>query len=366
MKSMFRIRLAQVAFILSWSSGWVSAEIAIRYAETPAILVLRFLLGCLFVGLFLLLRRVNWAARFGAGVLHFDRRRRGESGVLISFRRRLLYAAVIGVLSQAVWLGAVMEAQRHGVSPGVNALINGLQPLLTAALLPIVLGRRPGMAVVFGILISLGGLVLVVWEELRLGASSPAAYLIPLVSVAAMTGAVLLRRLSQESAMHSPPRREGEPDSASETASPDPDVPVDRSRILPAVGRPPSRAFLLLVQFFASGMVTLILFLLFGSNDVVWHPVFLVTLLWLVLVPQIASYALLWYLVEQTSPDQASALFLASPPTTLLLSFLMFGEPISLTSIFGSAVVLSGLYLGLRSSGAPAWRGRVADGDGDR
>lgn len=339
-----RLRIAQVAFVFSWSSGWISAEIAIRYAETPTILVLRFLLGAVLVAVFLLLRRVRWTAGRRAHGGRFGDAGKSDAGVLTSFRRRLIYAAIIGVLSQAVWLGAVMEAQRHGVSPGVNALINGLQPLLTAALLPVVLGRRPGVAVVLGILISLGGLVLVVWEELSLGASSPAAYLIPLVSVVAMTSAVLLERVSEES-VKQPADRQGFTPEIEEGG-----LPGNRARVLPGAEQPPSRALLLLVQFIASGVVTLILFLLFGSGDVDWHPVFIVTLLWLVLVPQIASYALLWYLVEQTSPDKASALFLASPPTTLLLSYLMFGDQVSLVAILGSGIVLGGLYLGLKTA----------------
>src|SRR5258708_26913953 len=51
------------------------------------------------------------------------------------------HAALVGVLIQAIYLGGVFYAIAHGVAAGLASLIVGLQPLITASLVGILLGE---------------------------------------------------------------------------------------------------------------------------------------------------------------------------------------------------------------------------------
>jgi len=230
-----------------------------------------------------------------------------------------------GVLSQAVWLWAVIEAQRAGVSPGVNALINAAQPMVTAALVALLFRKPASPRMWVGMLVAFAGLAVVVADEINLGGTPLFAYAIPLISVASMTAAVILAG------------EHGRKGSRSEEAP-----PLRRK----AARSAPGRVDTLLIQAAASALLPLAVIILRGPGELQWEPAFVGIMIAIILLPQLASYALLWFLVDRTSPSRASALFIASPPATMLMSRLFFGDPITLVEWLGTAVVIGGLVLG--------------------
>ncbi len=228
-----------------------------------------------------------------------------------SRRRSIGRAALIGILSQMVWLWAVLESQRRGVSPGTNALINATQPFVTAIALSVVLRERTSRRVLAGIVVAGIGLFLAVRDDLRGPGADARALAIPLISVASMTCAIVLQRATSRY-----------------STAPD--------------GHGPEH---LLIQTAASAAVALLHLAIVGTGDIRWSVPFVATLAWIVLVSHIASYALFWYLVARTSPTRASALLLASPPTTIILSAILFGERLGTVEIVGTSIVVAGLAL---------------------
>ncbi|MDG4861916.1 EamA family transporter, partial [Streptomyces sp. T-3] len=98
--------IVPVGLVVLWSSGFIGAELGTRHAATDTLLMWRFLAAtALLGGGWLLLRRRRLPLRAVAG------------------------QAVIGALSQGVYLGSVVWSVGLGVPTGTSALIAALQPL---------------------------------------------------------------------------------------------------------------------------------------------------------------------------------------------------------------------------------------------
>src|SRR5258708_36142739 len=78
------------------------------------------------------------------------------------------HTALVGILIQATYLGGVFYAMAHGVSAGLAALIVGLQPLITASLVGILLGESVSARQWLGPALGLRGLLLLLWGRLTL------------------------------------------------------------------------------------------------------------------------------------------------------------------------------------------------------
>ena len=102
--------LLQALFVLSWSSGFIGAKLGTQGGDAFNLLFWRFLLVSLCLALFLNRRllRVSW--------------------------QQIRHHAVVGFLSQFLYLSCVYVAIQNGLPPGIAAIIAALQPLMTAAL----------------------------------------------------------------------------------------------------------------------------------------------------------------------------------------------------------------------------------------
>ena len=63
-------------------------------------------------------------------------------GASVAGQKEIAHIAVVGVTLQCLYLGAMFSALGEGVSQGVAALVAGMQPLLTAAVVGLTLGER--------------------------------------------------------------------------------------------------------------------------------------------------------------------------------------------------------------------------------
>lgn len=109
-RSTLKRLLLQAAFVLSWSSGYIGAKLGTQGGGAFNLLFWRFLLVSVCLGLFLNVRllTVSWA--------------------------QIRHYAVIGFLSQFLYLSCLYVAIQNGLPPGIAAIIAALQPLMTAAL----------------------------------------------------------------------------------------------------------------------------------------------------------------------------------------------------------------------------------------
>jgi drug/metabolite transporter (DMT)-like permease len=157
--------LLQVAFVLSWSSGYIGAKLGTQGGGAFNLLFWRFLLVSLCLGLLLNVRilKVSWVQ-----VRHY---------------------AVIGFLSQCLYV-----AIQNGLSPGIAAIIAATQPLMTAALSSGSAAERSGGWQWTGLMISFVGVSIVIAGQYGGGGEGLVMYLLPLAAALGLTLATLYER----------------------------------------------------------------------------------------------------------------------------------------------------------------------------
>ncbi|MFP4377592.1 MAG: DMT family transporter [Spirochaetales bacterium] len=316
-----KLRSLQLAFVLSWSSGWIGAELIYPLASTSVVLLVRFSVAAVILTAII-------------GVLDLMHRRRSRrerdplrDAALVQGRQSFARDAAAGLLAQAVWLWAVIEGQRYGLSPGANAILNALQPFVAATVTHFAQKKQLGTQFWLGLLLAFAGVVAVVFEQTQLGGAPLWVFVLPLISISSMTAAVLVQKRGDGVGARDDRDSSG----------------VTGRRRAPA---PKLRS--LRNQTAVAAVAAALLMLVNPEIFIQWSWATAGLLLAIALIPTLAAYFLLWQLVEETSPHEASSLFLASPPTTMLLSWIILGTSITALQIVGAAAVLAGLIVANR------------------
>jgi drug/metabolite transporter (DMT)-like permease len=292
--------IAGVALVVTWSSGFVGAELGSRAGAQPlTVLGWRFVL--LTAGLVALaaIKRVplnSWAA----------------------WRRQML----LGAFCQAGYLICVFEGVSHGVHGGTAALIAALQPLLVATVAGRLLGERSTPVMWVGMLLGLTGVVTVVSGDVGTVHAPAWAYLFPTIGMLSLaSGTVLSRKIEP-------------PDTLLQTIT---------------------------MQAAFTAVVTMVAAVASGDGAPPASPEAWGAVAWLVVLASLGGYVM-YVLVNKTAGATAvSALLFLTPPTTMLWVYVMFGEPISTVGIVGLVVSAAGVVLTLRSrQRASTYSGTIA------
>ena len=269
-------------FVVLWSTGFIGAKLGLPYVEPFTFLELRFMF------VIALLFPLCWL-----------------TGAPWPSRRRAVQMAVSGGLLQAGYLGGVFASMHHGMPAGVSALVTGMQPVLTAILGGWLLQERVTARQWLGFVLGFLGVLLVVWERIRiegLGALAVALSVLALVSIT-------LGTLWQ--------KRHG--------------AGIDlRSGAA--------------IQFVAAAVI-LAPFTLLESRNVQWSGELAFALAWLVLVLSLGAIFLLLHLIRKGKATQVSSLFYLVPPTTALVAWPLFGETYSLAAAGGMALAMLAVWL---------------------
>ena len=274
-----------VLFVVCWSSGFIGAKLGAAEAPVPTVLMWRF------VPLALLLAAVELARRSRS----VRRPEPGEVGRHV----------VIGVLSQSGYLLSVYGAIGLGVSAGTTALIDGVQPLVAAALVGPLLGVAVTGRQWVGLVLGLSGVVVVSWGD----AVSPTthapgwAYLIPFVGMLSLTGSTFLER---------------------------------RAPVL----TPPLQA--LTIHCSTSAVLFTAIAVATGTAVPPASTEFWVATAWLVVLPTFGGYGLYWFLVERIGVTPVNGLMFLIAPVTSVWGALMFGEPLTVVTVTGLSLALVG------------------------
>jgi drug/metabolite transporter (DMT)-like permease len=286
--------LLEVFFVLTWNSGFIGAEYGLPYAGPFTLLFWRYLILTGLLAGFLALRgRLAWPGLTPAGI-----------------------AALVGMLAHGVWLGCVLVALQMDVPAGIIALVTALQPLVTGALSGQVVGEPTKPRQWVGLVLGFFGVVIAVGTRLAADDGvSPMGYLLPFGSVLAITAASLTQRRLEHA--QSPHR-----------------LPVDLG---------------MLYQCGATAALMLVPALAFEGMAVEWTGPFVATMAWLILVVSLASYASMWLLIAHRDATRVASLFYLSPPVTMLMAWVAFGDTVSSNDIIGLAVAAAGVLLVHRS-----------------
>ncbi len=277
-----------VVFVLIWSTGFIVARFGMPYAPPMKFLVLRYALS---VGCFAV-----WAfatgARFPAN------------------RSQFKHLAVIGMLMHGGYLGGVWAAVKLGMGAGLAALLVGLQPVLTAVWISSrggAVSRRQWS----GLLLGFGGLALVVWQKLGIGEINAANFALALGALLSITAGTLYQKRF----------------------------------LAPCDVRTAN-----LVQLCAAFVVTVPLALL-ESEGMQWNGQLIAALAWSVLALTLGGSSLLYLLIQRGAATAVTSLLYLVPPCTALMAWLLFAEPIAMSTVLGMGLAALGVSLVVRPAG---------------
>lgn len=284
------------AFLVLWSSGFIGAKYGLPYAGTFTLLFFRYLM--LSVVLF------GWLAMTG------KLRRIGN-------KKQIRHAVFIGLLAHFVWLVAALEATDLGVPPGTVALIAALQPMVTGILAGPVLGERVNGWQWGGLFAGFIGVLLVVGDRVEIDDTVPWwAYSVPLISTLSLTLATLYQR-------------------SLETRTSDGFLPVINNLAVQCA------ATTIVLLPFAAGVE--------GMNAQ-WNAEFIFALAWLTFVVSLGAYGMLIFLVKKCPATRVASLLYLTPPVTMIMDYLAFGNLVTINGLIGLVIAAVGVFLVRRSS----------------
>jgi len=84
------------------------------------------------------------------------------------------------------------------------------------------------------------------------------------------------------------------------------------------------------------------------TREVDWQPSLVAALLWSIFALSIGAISLLFIMIRDGEATQVSAYMYLTPPVTALMAWALFAEPITVTTLFGTALTVLALWLVLR------------------
>lgn len=282
------IRAMPMVFVLIWSTGFIVARYGMPLAPPMKFLALRYAFSILCFLPWIILAGVSWPRT----------------------RAQWLHLSVTGVLMHGGYLGGVWAAVKAGMGSGLVALIVGLQPVLTAFWLSATGGRvtRRQWA---GLALGFAGLALVVSHKLSTGGEATTFNLsLAVFALLCITTGTLYQK-----------RHVTRCDARSANA----------------------------VQLLAALAVTLPL-ALFETEPVQWTGEFVAALAWSVLILTLGGSSLLYILIQRGAATSVTSLLYLVPPTTALMAWVLFSEPITAVTIAGVTLTAAGVSLVVRAA----------------
>lgn len=274
-------RLIPLTFVLLWSSGFIIARYGMPHSEPMTFSFLRFA-GVLLIMLpAIAIMRPAWPD--WAQTRHI---------------------ALAGLLLQAGYLGGVWAAVKHGMSAGLVALIMGLQPILTAWFSAFV-AERISSRQWAGLLLGLSGVALVVWAKLSITNLSWLSLGLAGLALASITTGTLYQK-----------------------------------KFCPSFDLRTGSA----IQFAVSALACLPFMFLFESREIHWHPEMIGALVWAVLGLSIGAISLLFIMIREGAATRVTSLLYLTPPTTAIMAWMLFDEPITLLTVSGTLLTVVGVW----------------------
>jgi len=282
------IRAMPLVFVLIWSTGFIVARYGMPHAPPLKFLAVRYVLSILCFLPWIMLARVAWPRT----------------------RAQWLHLGVTGVLMHAGYLGGVWAAVKAGMGSGLAALIVGLQPVLTAIWLSAT-GAQVTRRQWAGLALGFAGLALVVSRKFGQGAE--ADWLNLSFAVLALFS-ITIGTLYQ------------------------------KRFVKPCDVRSANA-----VQLGAALLVTLPLTLL-EVESMQWNAELAGAMAWSVLALTLGGSSLLYLLIQRGAATAVTSLLYLVPPTTALMAWLLFSEPITVVTLVGTALTAYGVSLVVRAA----------------
>ena len=280
------IRAMPAVFVLIWSTGFIVARFGMPHAPPFKFLIIRYALSIVCFLLWITLARVKWPTQ----------------------RDQWLHLAVTGVFMHAFYLGGVWAAVKLGMGSGLSSLIVGLQPVLTALWLAST-GYRIVPRQWLGLVLGFIGLVLVVSR--KFGAGGEANW----VNLSLAVGALLSITIGT----------------------------LYQKRFVTSCDVRSANT----VQLGAALLVTLPLAAL-ELEAIRWNAELVGAIAWSVLALTLGGSSLLYLLIQKGAAASVTSLMYLVPPVTAFIAWILFAEPITLTTVLGTLLTALGVALVVR------------------
>lgn len=277
-------RAMPAVFVILWSTGFIGAKLGLPHAEPFTFLLARMVIVVGALGVVAVVARAPWPSR----------------------PMSWLHIAVAGLLVHAAYLGGVFAAIGAGLSAGVTALIVGLQPLLTAAVVGPLLGERVTGRQWVGVLLGLVGVALVVWEKIAFDAGHVAGLIFASIALVGITGGTLY----QKKFCAGMDLRAGA-----------------------------------IIQYLATGIVLGLIAFETETMRIEWTGEFIFAVVWLALVLSVGAIFLLFLMIRKGAAARVAALFYLTPAATAVFAWALFGETLGLSALIGMALAAAGVAL---------------------
>lgn len=286
------IRSMPAVFVLIWATGFIVARYAMPYAPPFTFLLLRFLLSIACFAVWIAIAGVRWP----------------QSGL------QWIHLGVVGVLMHALYLGGVWAAVKGGMGSGLSSLIVGIQPVLTAIWLSMAAGsgQRVSRRQWAGLILGFAGLVLVVSRKLTHGSPNDHVTAINMAWACLALVAITAGTLYQ------------------------------KRFVAPCDVRSANA-----VQLMAAALITAPMAWL-EPDSVQWNAQVVGAMAWSVLGLTLGGSSLLYLLIQRGAAASVASLMYLVPPTTAIIAWTLFDEPITLATILGTALTAIGVSLVVR------------------
>lgn len=273
-------------FILIWSTGFIIARYGMPYSEPMTFLAIRFGAVVLCMLPIVLWLKAPWP--------------RG---------RQIAHIAVAGALLQFGYLGGVWAAVKLGMPAGLAALIIGLQPIVTGLFASFV-SERVSPRQWLGLVLGLTGVALVLLTNVRLEGLSLSSTLLTFCGMFAITAGMLYQK-----------------------------------RYCPSFDLRTGSV----IQFSISTVLCAIMMLTFETMEIQWSTPMIGAMLWGIFAISIGAMSLWFILLRQGNATKVSSMMYLVPPTTAVMAWVLFDEPMTPTVLIGICITMLGVLIINRS-----------------
>ncbi len=283
-RSVPMIRLAPFGFVLLWSSSFIAARLGLRFLSPLLFVTIRMVIAAaVLLAVTLALRGRQW--RVPAG--------------------RSAHLAVAGVLTNSVLLMTAHYAMVH-VGAAQIALVQTLNPLLTALLAWPLLGEQLRPVQWLGLLLGAAGVVLVVGHAATRSPVELSGLLLTAGGVVGMcAGTLYFGRFCRG-------------------------IPVLESTA---------------IQLLAAAGACVVSTLAFEAPHAEWTPTALAAIGWNAAAVSLGGMALYYLMLARGTAARATANFYLVPGTAALMAWVLLGERLSAFTLVGLAVSSLGCWM---------------------
>ena len=280
------IRIYPFAFILLWSSAFITTKPIVNHSDPFAALAFRFFFVAIGFCLFSLYSKSS----------------------LVVKKNYLVESIFSGVLFHGFYLGGVFFSISIGMPAGIAALIVTLQPILTNILSGPFLNEKITLKQWIGAFLGLLGAILVL--GLDLGSDIPAyglvATIIALIAITSST--IWQKKLSNN-------------------------LPLPVSNFYQAIGGCLFHVFIVI---------------LFAEPYINFSTTFLVAMSHQIFLVSFGAFTILMFLIKKNSASKTVSIFFLIPAVSALMGWFFLGEILTKVDILGFLTATAGVYIATR------------------